>query len=81
MSGSLNAFGSQIVYFMFHDTQMHTKYYYQYQKCFSIGILVLIRSRYVLAIVLINTFLVTCVEPIKVGEAEVEGGQRWVELW
>ena len=52
-----------------------------YQECFSIGILVLIRSRYVLAVVLVDTLLVTCVDPTQVGEAEVEGGQRWCELW
>ena len=44
-------------------------------------LLVLIRSRYELAVVLVNPFLVTYVDPIQVWEAEVEGGQRWCELW
>ena len=65
---------------MFHDSQKHTKEYYQYQECFSIGILVLIRSRYVLAAVLVDPLLVTSGDPIQVWEAEVEGGQRWCEL-
>ena len=41
---------------------------------------VLIRSRYVLAVVLVDPFLVTYRDPIQVWEAEVEGGQRWCEL-
>ena len=37
-------------------------------------------SRYVLAVVLVDPFLVTYGDPIKVWEAEVEGGQRWCEF-